>query len=212
MTNELDLIVSKIIRQPGLHSRWLNTLSFLEYIGFRKIVKSQLACQLDFETLGHAVEEGRHALRLKKLAVRVGGSQVETYSEEAMLCGASAENYFQSLDRTCFNLLTGPDASENQTRLTYLYVTWLVEMRALQVYELYQRQLFAQGQALSLEGLLAEEKEHLAAVESELRASDPNFDGRARELKILEEALFQGFIRVLSLELNSFESPVEAYV
>ena len=56
------------MRNPNLHARWLNMFSYLEYIGFRKIVKSQGAENLSLETLGHAVEEGRHALMLKKFA------------------------------------------------------------------------------------------------------------------------------------------------
>ena len=41
--NCLEGLISQIVADPALHARWLNTFSYLEYVGFRKIVKSQRA-------------------------------------------------------------------------------------------------------------------------------------------------------------------------
>ena len=199
-----------IVNNPDLHAKWLNTLSFLEYIGFRKIVKSQIAEQLDLETLGHAVEEGRHALLLKKRAVKTGGLNFKTYSAESLLCGTAAEAYFQSLDRACSDQLGVDMAPEKSTRLTYLYVTWLVELRALSVYGLYQEALAATGASPPLNGLLAEEDQHLTSVAQELLKSDIHFSARANDLKTIEETLYQNLISVLWQELMISEGSVAA--
>jgi hypothetical protein len=77
--NRLESLVDKIVADQVLHARWLNTFSYLEYVGFRKIVKSQKAEALTAAILGHACEEGRHALGLKKLALRLGGAEFDSY-------------------------------------------------------------------------------------------------------------------------------------
>ncbi len=133
----LENLIGIVAKDPRLHARWLNTFSFLEYIGFRKIVKSQRAEMLNSTILGHALEEGRHALRLKKLAIHIGGRDFENYAPELMICGEEAEDYFQSLDHDCEAQFM--DRSEkDRAKLTYHYVTWLIERRALDVYAVYQ--------------------------------------------------------------------------
>jgi len=62
---------------------------------FRKIVKSQRAEVLTAAILGHACEEGRHALGLKKLAVKLGGAGFDSYAPQVLLCGEEAEAIFR---------------------------------------------------------------------------------------------------------------------
>ncbi|HEY1735281.1 MAG TPA: hypothetical protein VGG12_01415, partial [Methylovirgula sp.] len=153
---KLEDLVAIVAKDPRLHARWLNTFSFLEYIGFRKIVKSQRAETLNSIVLGHAIEEGRHALRLKKLAIQIGGKDFENYTPNLLICGEEAEDYFQSLDRDCEAQFA--DRSEtDRPKLTYHYVTWLIERRALDVYGVYQKAVKGTIVAEKLKGLVAEE-------------------------------------------------------
>jgi hypothetical protein len=202
MPDPLNQIISTVISSPALHAKWLNTFSYLEYIGFRKIVKSQNATGLSTETLSHAVEEGRHALKLKKLAVKIGGKDFDNYDEHTLLCVREATNYFQTLDRSCEKALEDIPL-EQRPRFVYLWVTWLVEKRALLVYELYQATNPGPG---SLRSLLAEEENHLQAVESELRARDAGFEKRGSLFKTIEEGLYQTYIDALMRELALSET------
>jgi len=211
MHDNLKLLVRIIIKNSDLHGRWLNTFSYLEYIGFRKIVKSQDAEKLDLKTLGHAVEEGRHALLLRKLAVNLGGPKLDTYMPDTLLCGREAESYFQTLDGVCEEHLKVDVASALRARLTYLYVTWLVELRAISVYEIYQDALSEIGEKFPLTGLLAEEDLHLQAVRKELCECDKNWSCRGEELKIIEEELYQNYILALSREILGTETSVEVF-
>lgn len=211
MQNNLNSLLKVVISKPELHAKWLNTFSYLEYIGFRKIVKSQMAGDLDLETLGHMVEEGRHSLMLKKLAVKVGGSKFNTYATEFCLCRADGDAYFQDLDRACENHIKINAAPEKTARLTYLYVTWLVELRALSIYGAYQEALEASGLKPSLNGLLAEEGKHLSAVEKELFECDSNFDTRSYELHAVEKTLYQNYILALAREVLGSELFREAF-
>jgi hypothetical protein len=196
----LEALVGRIVADPLLHARWLNTFSFLEYVGFRKIVKSQRAEALNAAILTHALEEGRHALGLKKLAVKLGGPQFDSYAPEALLCGEEAEAYFQDLDGACEEAFLDRSEAERAT-LVYCYVTWLIERRALQVYGAYKTALGDSEVARKLEGLLAEEAKHLTDVEASLHAGDPDFATKSREFEAVEAVLYRKFIEALAHEL-----------
>jgi hypothetical protein len=196
MPHTLTSLIQTIVSRQDLHARWLNTFSYLEYIGFRKIVKSQEADGLSAETLSHAVEEGRHALRLRKASLRLGGA--DNYKDESLLCRKEAEDYFQELDRSCAACLELDFPGAKGRRLTYVYVTWLVEVRALSVYGVYQN--FLPGDEVGLKGLLAEEEKHLRSVEEELQG-DPDFSHRVRKLQEVEERLYQSYLSALEREV-----------
>ncbi len=196
----LEALIGTIVKNPQLHARWLNTCSFLEYVGFRKIVKSQRAEVLNAAILTHAVEEGRHALWLKKLAMQIGGPAFETYAADMLLCSEEAEDYFQSLDHQCEAQFTDHDERE-RAKLTYLYVTWLIERRALEVYGLYKSALAGTDVCNKLEGILAEEIGHLRQVESDLAESDPQHATRAPLVIGLETQLYETFLGTLAAAL-----------
>ena len=198
--NRLEDLIGAVAVDPALHARWLNTFSYLEYVGFSKIVKSQRAEVLTAAILGHACEEGRHALGLKKLAIKLGGAQFDSYAPEVLLCGEEAEAYFQDLDKACGEAFAGRSEAE-RGKLTYCYVTWLVERRALDVYQVYKSALGESEIARKLGGLLAEETKHLADVEAVLHTGDPEFSTRSKEFEAVEATLYQNFINALTREL-----------
>lgn len=198
--HRLEDLVDRIISDQALHARWLNTFSYLEYVGFRKIVKSQRAEVLTAAILGHACEEGRHALGLKKLAVKLGGAEFDSYVPEVLLCGEAAA-YFQELDQACDEAFADRPGEE-RGKLTYAYVTWLVERRALDVYGVYKKALGESEIARKLGGLLAEETKHLAEVEAMLCTSDPEFSTRSKEFEVAEAMLYQNFVDALARELT----------
>lgn len=198
--DRLEDLIGAIVADTVLHARWLNTFSYLEYVGFRKIVKSQRAEVLTAAVLGHACEEGRHALGLKKLAVKLGGAQFDSYAPETLLCGDEAAAYFQDLDQGCDEAFAGRSEAE-RAKLTYAYVTWLVERRALDVYGVYKKALGDSEIARKLGGLLAEETKHLADVEAVLHTGDPEFSTRSKEFQAVEAALYQNFLGALTREL-----------
>jgi hypothetical protein len=208
--NCLEGLISQIVADPALHARWLNTFSYLEYVGFRKIVKSQRAEVLTAAILGHACEEGRHALGLKKLAVKLGGAGFDSYAPQVLLCGEEAEAYFQDLDQSCDEAFADRSADE-RVRLAYGYVTWLVERRALDVYGLYKNALGDSEIARKLGGLLAEETKHLSDIETLLQAADPAFSTRSKEFEAVENSLYEVFLAALTKALAQ-ESPVKVAV
>lgn len=148
---DLELFLQKIISDKTLHASWLNSLSYLEYRGFRKIVRSQSTEEITTETLQHINEEVRHALILKKLAIKVGGISFSQYSEKTMLSGQEFKNYFYNLD-----LAISQTASSNK----YLTVTTAIESRAIEVYRIYEKLLRSTEAGVSIQSIIDDEEKH----------------------------------------------------
>jgi hypothetical protein len=200
-SDRLASLMPIVIKDDGLHARWLNTFSYLEYVGFRKIVKSQRADTLSRAFLNHALEEGGHAFLLKNLAVKVGGKAFDFYAPDTMLCAEAASAYFQNLDHGCDEKFANlPDLE--RAKIVYLYVTWLIERRALDVYGRYKDALGASPLADQLNELLGEEVGHLRQVEAGLAAGDPEHATRAPALEAFEQSLFETFVAALAAELQ----------
>jgi hypothetical protein len=152
--------LQKICSDPQLHARWLNSLSYLEYRGFRKIVRSHSSAQISWEVLLHMNEELRHATFFKRHAINVGGQKFDSYSEETLLNKSALREYFTALDERTVAALT---VEEDQTHASapYWAVTGLIETRALEIYEEYNRVLIDGHFPFSLTAILQEERGHL---------------------------------------------------
>ena len=199
-TNSLTNLMLRIVSDTDLHARWLNTMSYLEYIGFRKIIKSQDASNMSQQTLQHANEEGRHALLLKNICLKVGGPRYDSYHPSKLLKGIEAEIYIQSVDAEAEALLSTVTSGQELSRLTYLAVTWLVEMRALEVYGAYTEALRVNGLSSPLASLLKEEERHLEDVQEAIAGLIPE---RVRaDLEAMEFARYQEYLRALAMELG----------
>ncbi|WP_297296140.1 hypothetical protein [uncultured Methylovirgula sp.] len=204
--DRLAALMPIVVNDDELHARWLNTFSYLEYVGFRKIIKSQRADVLSRAFLNHALEEGGHAFLLKNMAVKVGGKAFDYYKPETMLCAEAARAYFQTLDHGCDEKFASlPDLERSQ--IVYHYVTWLIERRALDVYGRYKNALGASPLAAQLDDLLGEEVGHLRQVEALLAASDPDHEKRAPALEAFEQDLFSAFVAALAQEIAPAKHP-----
>jgi len=94
-------LLDRIIARPRDHARLLNTLSRLEYVGVRKMLKSRRAERLDLDGLEHLLDETIHALRLKKAALALADDRlaIATYGAGHTLAGEAGEAYMQGVDR-----------------------------------------------------------------------------------------------------------------
>ena len=204
MINEkLPLILEMITSRRELHGRWLNTLSFLEYIGTRKILKSLPADILDETLLSHISEEAFHSLFFKRLARKI---TLKNYSfrEEELLIPKESERYFQNLDKR-----SGEVSNANEM-LSYFYTTWIVETRAVAVYSLYNRILKAKQFPFTLNPILKDEEKHLIQVKDSIEEMDPRHQSHFRELVEFEEEEFTRFLQYLEREV--FQGKEEAII
>ena len=188
-------LLDRVIAEPARHARFVNTLSLMEYIGARKILKSQPAAGFTLELLAHVSEEIRHAHVLKRLALKLDPA-VETYAPEFLLAPAAASGYMQSVDRAAEADLVATGAGA-QPWVNYLYTTLLVEERAGGFYPAYAERLAPLGHAGVIQGILREEENHLRQVVDHLLRDDA--DGRARldRLRAVEASAFEKWLTEL---------------
>jgi hypothetical protein len=107
------------------------------------------------------------------------------------------------LDKSCDEAFANRSDAE-RAKLTYGYVTWLVERRALDVYQIYKHAVGESEIARNLGGLLAEETKHLADVEALLQAADPEFSARSTKFEAVEAKFYQNFVDALARELAHY--------
>ena len=165
--------------EPALHARFLNMLSLLEHIGSRKIMTSPAMGEPSLDGLKHLAEEARHAYFFKRTAEGVAHHPLD-YSAENTIAGPAARFYMGRLDVEISRSL-----GKTAPALPYLYMSLIVELRAVWMYRIYQIVLMEQKIGLTLKSVLAEEELHLGAMLARLREIDRAADSRI--------ALFSGF-------------------
>lgn len=198
MTSFMNQTIKFIVKQPKpILGRFFNTLSFMEYIGARKIIKSQPQEKLHEDVLSHMYEEIRHAYVLKKAAMRFAPEICETYSAEALLAGSAAANYMKAVDKAAVEKF-----NEQDPWLCYLYTTLLVEERANQYYLLIDEALEAQGYSPIFRGILVEEERHLADITTALQQYPHSFE-RLPLLREIEAVAFDEYLSAMQIELKT---------
>jgi hypothetical protein len=184
----LRAFLARVCAAPGLHCRFLNTLSLLEHIGARKIMAIHAAGgagMLRGDTLRHIAEEARHAWFFKRQAEAVAGHPL-SYDGPTILAGPQARAYMARLDAYIARTAQGASA--------YLYMSLVIELRAVWFYRIYQDELTTSGKTIKLGGLLAEEDRHLEEMQGQLRALG---EDRLANFTAYEEILFQNFLTAL---------------
>lgn len=165
---EITLLIQNIVSDPFLHALWINTLSYLENCGARKIASCEHPTAVKEEMLKHAAEEFRHAFFLKTQLRRVG-FYFNDYSLPHLLGGWASYHYLDILDLHTSRYLRKSGRSLTETKqLSYLLVTYAIERRASELYPIYQSILRQQASKVQVQSILLEEKEHLQEMEQAL--------------------------------------------
>ena len=191
-------ILEKIISDKNRHACWLNTLSYLEYIGTRKMLKSLPAPILSRAFLDHIFEEARHSLFFKTLAQKTAQKNL-SFKEHELLAGPSASAYFQQVDH--YN----KRFSFSNPVINYLYTSYTVEQRALVIYSLYDEVLKRKGFSFSLQPVLNDEKEHLDFVFKKIQKADPLWEKNLEDIHHFEHQKYFSFL--IALEREVFDIP-----
>ena len=165
---EIGKLIGPIVKDPLLHGLWLNTLSYLENCGARMIAACEHPTLVKEEMLKHAAEEFRHAFYLKKQLARIGESY-EDYRRAHLLGAWSGYHYLSKLDLQTSRYLQSFGLSQPQIKqLAYLLVTYAIELRAGELYPIYQSALKQSRSKVQVQSILLEEKEHLREMEEAL--------------------------------------------
>ena len=164
-------LLTAIIQNNELHAKWLNTLSYLENCGAKKIARCQHPTKVKEEMLKHASEEFRHAYHLKCQIERLPVSPLNDYSLANILGGNATLRYLNALDLfTCRYLTCEIGLSKSELKhAAYLLVTYAIELRAAELYPLYDELLKNEKSKVRVKSILLEEEEHLDEMRKELQ-------------------------------------------
>ena len=178
-------LLVRTIAAPARHGRLINTLSLLEHMGSHKIMATQHRADIDQATLRHVAEEAHHAYFMKRQAEKTADRPLE-YVAADLLAPAAARMYFQRIEAATLRTL----GSECGPRAVYLYMSMIVEFRALWFYELYQETLQRAHHVLSLKRVIGEEQNHLDEMATRLEAAGERNDAHVAALLARERTLF----------------------
>jgi hypothetical protein len=200
----LNTLLPKIIADDQLHARWLNTLSLMENTGARKISASEDPLTVTYIILKHAAEEHRHAFYLKKQIEKTGEDLCPTYAAEYLLASAYSRYYLNQLDIDVCRYL------KNELKLTgkdlrfaaYLLVTYAIEVRADELYPVYQEALDSAGSKINVKSIILEEEGHLEEMLNQLRNFSPDWEFHANKAVEFESSLFLKWVGALAKELK----------
>ena len=198
-TKKTSLLLLKILEtitcDKKLHAKFLNTLSYLEYIGSRKMLKSLPAFILNKSFLDHINEEVCHSLFLKSLAEKLEKNSLG-FKEQELIAGDSASHYFQEVDHYTLKF------SFSNTILNYLYTTYAIEQRALVFYSLYNKVLKKKAFSFSLQSILNDEQKHLNNVLKKIKQTDPFWEYHLEEISQFEHQKYFSFLISLEKEVS----------
>lgn len=197
---ELSTILPTIITNPELHARWLNTLSLMENTGARKISASEDPVTVTYIILKHAAEEHRHAFYLKKQIEKAGAGLCPTYASEYLLAPAYSKYYLNQLDiDVCRYLKNKLKLTGRELRFAaYLLVTYAIEVRADELYPIYQDALDNAGSKVNVKSIILEEEGHLEEMINQLKHFSPDWQLHAQNAVDMETRLFGQWVGQLA--------------
>ncbi|WP_370898475.1 hypothetical protein [Chryseobacterium gossypii] len=199
-------LLEKIVHNNEMHARWLNTLSFMENAGARKISACEHPEKVDIIQLKHAAEEHRHAFYLKKQIAKLGPELCTAYRNHELLAPVATRQYLHSLDiRSCrylkenFNL-----DKEGLKYAAYLFVTYAIEVRADELYPVYQDILTKTASRIMVKSIILEEEGHLEEMVSQLKSFSENWESHAENIVKIEKSLHDEWMDSIDQEISRF--------
>jgi hypothetical protein len=200
----LQEIFQNIIKDDNLHARFLNTLSLMENTGARKISASEHKTKVSYLILKHACEEARHAFYLKKQISKIAKlGDFPTYENAYLVAPFASYTYLHSLDiQVCRYLKQTLNLSGEALKYAaYLLVTYAIEVRADELYPIYQNALDEAKSKVNVKSIIVEEEGHLAEMIEQLKSFSPNWEIHANKACEIEKGLFEVWALALVKEI-----------
>jgi hypothetical protein len=201
---EFNKLLSTIINNNKLHARWLNTLSLMENTGARKISASEDPETVTYIILKHAAEEHRHAFYLKKQIEKIRLENCPTYANDYLIAPKSSKYYLNQLDvDVCRYLKKELGLKGKELRFAaYLLVTYAIEVRADELYPVYQDELEKVSSKVNVKSIILEEEGHLEEMINQLKNFSPNWEFHANKAVEMESLLFTQWVNQLNAEIS----------
>ncbi len=198
-------LLERIVQDNETHAKWLNTLSFMENAGARKISVCEHPTKVNLIQLKHAAEEHRHAYYLKRQIGKLDSEFCKTYDGNELLAPIATRQYLHALDiKACkylqnnFNL-----RKEDLKYAAYLFVTYAIEVRADELYPVYQDILTKTFSKIMVKSIILEEEGHLEEMINQLNEFSENWKPHAENILKIEHELHVQWINAIIQEVSN---------
>ncbi|GEJ47319.1 hypothetical protein [Chryseobacterium sp. ON_d1] len=201
---EFHHLLKKIVQKGSTHAKWLNTLSFMENAGARKISKCEHPTLVSQIQLKHAAEEHRHAYYLKKQIGKINPELCKTYESTELLAPIATSQYLHSLDiKACRYLQKAFNLNKTDIKYAaYLFVTYAIEVRADELYPVYQQALTEASSKIMVKSIILEEEGHLEEMIHQLNEFAPDWKYHAEHILTIEKELHEEWINAVTQEVT----------
>ncbi|ASW73573.1 hypothetical protein IQ37_17160 [Chryseobacterium piperi] len=196
-------LLERIVKDNQTHAKWLNTLSFMENAGARKISSCEHPTQVSQIQLKHAAEEHRHAYYLKKQIGKLNPDFCKTYEKEELLASLATRQYLHSLDiKACKYLQKAFTLNKEELKYAaYLFVTYAIEVRADELYPVYQDILTKESSKIMVKSIILEEEGHLEEMINQLNEFSEDWQAHAENILKIEHELHNQWISSIANEV-----------
>ncbi|MEJ5104318.1 hypothetical protein [Chryseobacterium sp. MYb328] len=204
---EFHHLLKRIVQDGNTHAKWLNTLSFMENAGARKISKCEHPVMVTLIQLKHAAEEHRHAYYLKKQIGKIDPELCKTYENKELLAPIATRQYLHSLDiKACRYLQYVFQLTKEELKYAaYLFVTYAIEVRADELYPVYQEILTEESSKIMVKSIILEEEGHLEEMINQLNEFSENWQLHADHILEIEKDLHQQWINAITEEVAQLD-------
>ncbi|MCO4795515.1 MAG: hypothetical protein KC493_17480 [Bacteriovoracaceae bacterium] len=189
---QLNKIFTLVSSSNNLHIQFLELISYLELQGAKKISKLRKKYNSNNFINHHMKEEFSHSKFLKDLSLKIG---VRPQGSNVFLKNGFVRNYLSLLEVFICKSLKQikPNPSQKLSYLTYLLVTYAIEVRAISFYNTYSDHCLKNDIPLSFNSLLEDEEKHLTEIHKRILDENISTDLIFKCLKH-EQKLFSTFI------------------
>lgn len=176
----------------------------MENAGARKISASEHREEVSLLILKHAAEEHRHAYYLKKQLSKLDAGACKNYHSDSLLAARYTRFYLHVLDIQVCRYLKAHFQLESEALkfAAYLFVTYIIEVRADELYPVYQEVLSENQQKVTVKSIILEEEGHLEEMIHQLDTFSPDWRQHAAVLVALEQQLFADWMQHIELEIR----------
>ncbi|SDR10676.1 hypothetical protein SAMN05421664_3580 [Chryseobacterium soldanellicola] len=199
-------LLERIVKDDETHAKWLNTLSFMENAGARKISACEHPTKVSLIQLKHAAEEHRHAYYLKKQIGKLDSQFCKSYEGQELLAPIATRQYLHSLDiKACKYLQNNFSLTKEELKYAaYLFVTYAIEVRADELYPVYQDILTKTSSKIMVKSIILEEEGHLEEMINQLDEFLENWKPHAENILKIEHELHDQWINAIVEEVAKF--------
>ena len=184
--------LEEVTTSGSKHYLWLRSLSYLEYIGYRKMVKALGYDHVNKGVFHHLTDEIQHSFMLRELAEKGyrHGTSLSFGSEYLEI----AEDYFQKIDGEIHDWVERFCGKENPF-LCYLLTSYIIEKRAMKVYPQYYNRLSEIPSKAIIQKIIKDEGEHLSYLETQMSLLPGWNEEKSQSLQSMEDDCFEAYLK-----------------